>query len=124
MKIDFENADIEALAGKVVDLLKPLLADRGPVETVEEDKHFNVKQLSDYLGMSEQFIYNNKKTMPHFNLNRKPLFRKSEIDMWLEKFRVESEKTGTAVKPSLVNQGITCDVKIRSFKQRRAVTSC
>ena len=52
------------------------------------DKWFNVRQLSDYIGMSMQWIYNNKNKLPHSNINNKPLFRKSDIDRWLESCKV------------------------------------
>ncbi|OGW43380.1 MAG: hypothetical protein A2Y66_03770 [Nitrospirae bacterium RBG_13_41_22] len=59
-----------------------------------EDKIFTVKQLSEYIRLSTQWIYNNKKNIPHFNRKRKPLFRKSEIDRWLETFKKEPGSSG------------------------------
>ena len=40
--------------------------------------------------MSPQWVYNNKCKLPHVNINSKPLFRKSEIDRWLESCRVKT----------------------------------
>ena len=51
---------------------------------------FDVKRLAEYMGMSPQWIYNNKSKLPHVNINNKPLFRKSEIDRWLESYRVQT----------------------------------
>ena len=61
--------------------------------------------------------------IPHFNMNRKPLFRKSEIDTWLEQYRAKSDEDVTAVKPAHANKESAGTVKVRNFKQRRAVTS-
>ena len=41
--------------------------------------------------MSPQWIYNNKSKLPHVNMNSKPLFKKSEVDHWLESFRVNAD---------------------------------
>jgi predicted DNA-binding transcriptional regulator AlpA len=53
----------------------------------------DVKRLAEYIGMSPQWIYNNKSKLPHVNINNKPLFRQSEIDRWLESCRVQTSNT-------------------------------
>jgi hypothetical protein len=50
----------------------------------------DVKKLAEYISMSPQWVYNNKHKLPHININNKPLFRKSEIDQWLESCRVKA----------------------------------
>ena len=122
MKTQLEVEDIQEITAAVLDTLKPLLAVKGFSEIEPQDRHFNVKQLSEYMGMSAQWIYNNMRTIPHFNLNRKPLFRKSEIDAWIEQYRVkmETETLPEPIKPFInkkARAGVGC------FKQRRAVTS-
>lgn len=87
MKTQLEKEDIQTIAIEVVEMLKPLIINNGKHET--DDRLFNVRQLSSYIGMSTQWIYNNKSKLPHMNINNKPLFRKSEIDTWLESFRVK-----------------------------------
>ncbi len=119
VKTQLEVEDIQEITAAVLDTLKPLLAVKGLVEIQPQDRHFNVKQLSEYMGMSAQWIYNNMRTIPHFNLNRKPLFRKSEIDTWIEQYRVKTETDNLPepVKPVINNKkaraGVGC------FKQRR-----
>ncbi len=50
-----------------------------------------VKQLALYLGMSEQWVYEKTKELPHEKRGRKTLFIKSEIDEWREQQREEKE---------------------------------
>jgi predicted DNA-binding transcriptional regulator AlpA len=80
---------VDLIADKVIEKLKPLIAVNGSHNP--KDRWFNVKELSAYISMSTQWIYNHKNKLPHSNINNKPLFRKSEIDTWLEGYR--------AVKP-------------------------
>lgn len=119
----------QAIAEMVLEHLRPLLSgsgrSAGEDQSIKDDRHLNVKQLSEYLGMSSQWIYNNMNTLPHFNLNRKPLFRKSEIDAWLEQYRVKNDEVPVTVlpgiKPIQFNQESAGNIKVRSFKQRKAL---
>jgi len=122
VKTQLEPEDIQEITAAVLDTLKPLLAVKGLSEIEPQDRHFNVKQLSEYLGMSAQWIYNNMRTLPHFNLNRKPLFRKSEIDTWLEQYRI---KTETQIVPEPIKPFINKKARAGAgvFKQRRPVVS-
>ena len=86
-EITFPPELVESIADKVIEKLTPLITGNSKHEN--EDRVFTVEQLSNYIGLSKQWIYNNKKNIPHFNKKRKPLFRKSEIDRWLETFKKE-----------------------------------
>jgi predicted DNA-binding transcriptional regulator AlpA len=79
---------VKEIAKEVIELLKPMLSGNGKHEA--DDRWFNVRQLSEYIGMSPQWIYNNKGKLLHVNINNKPLFRKSEVDRWLESCRVHT----------------------------------
>ncbi|MBI5739630.1 MAG: helix-turn-helix domain-containing protein [Nitrospirae bacterium] len=85
MKAELEAHDIEGIAQRVIDLLKPVIS--GNNNHVSDDCFMTVKQLSQYIGLSTQWIHNNLKDIPHLNLGNKPLFKKSEIDLYLEQFR-------------------------------------
>lgn len=112
---------VDQITDKVVEKLKPIIAVNGNGELRE--RWFNVKQLSDYIGMSRQWIYNHKHKLPHSNINNKPLFRKSDIDYWLESFRVNSgnEVISFPVNAKTQKKGI----QISGFnnQKRKAVTS-
>ncbi len=79
---------VDLIADKVIEKLKPVISGNGKHDP--DDRWFNIKQLSNYIGMSIQWIYNNKNKLPHSNINNKPLFRKSEVDRWLESCRVHT----------------------------------
>lgn len=83
MKTDLEPHDIEAIALKVVELLKPVLPGNG-----KDDKYMTTKELAKYLGLAYSTIANNKKYLPHTYLNGTPLFKLSEIDAHLEQYNV------------------------------------
>ena len=91
-EITFPPELVESIADKVIEKLTPLITGNSKHEN--EDRVFTVEQLSNYIGLSKQWIYNNKKNIPHFNRKRKPLFRKSEIDRWLETFKKEPGSSG------------------------------
>lgn len=116
MKTLLEPEDIEAIAEKVIEKLKPLIISNSRHDT--EDRVFTVEQLSEYIGLSKQWIYNNKKNIPHFDRKRKPLFRKSEIDRWLETFKKEpglsSFKNITATKSEDIS------IQQRAFKRQKS----
>jgi len=88
MKSTLEPEDIQAIASAVIEMLKPVISGNGKYDS--NDRWFNVRQLSEYIGMSAQWIYNNKSKLPHVNINSKPLFRKSEVNRWLESCRVHT----------------------------------
>ncbi len=84
MKTELEEQDIEAIAQRVVELLKPLLLSDN---SHTEDRLLTVKELSKYTGLSKQWIYNNKKKLEPQYLNGKPLFRLSTINAMLKSQR-------------------------------------
>jgi hypothetical protein len=79
---------------------------------------FTVKQLSEYIGLSIQWIYNNKKNIPHICRNRKPLFRKSEIDRWLETFKKETGSSGFRKITATKTEDIP--IQQRTFKHQKS----
>lgn len=121
MKTLLEPEDIQAIATAVMEMLKLVITHNGKHDP--DDKWFNVKQLSDYMSISNQWIYNNRNKLPHVNINSKPLFKKSDIDHWLESFRVN---TGNEVITFPVNAGKqNKGIQASGFsnQKRKAVTS-
>lgn len=49
------------------------------------------KQLAEYLGMSESWVYQHTKELPHEKRGRRTLFIKSEIDEWRQNQRADME---------------------------------
>ena len=52
---------------------------------------YNVKELSEYLGIPISSVYGwvEKRMIPFYRVGRLVRFKKGEIDIWLEKFKVE-----------------------------------
>ena len=87
MKIELEQADMQAIAEKVRDILKPHLVHKGDRA---EEIIFDVPGLCEYLKVSEHWIHERThlKQIPYFKLSNKQLrFRKTEIDKWLDSMR-------------------------------------
>jgi excisionase family DNA binding protein len=93
MKTELEQADIEAIAQRVIELLKPLISGNGRQET--EDGILDVKGLCDYLHVSVKWIYERThlKEIPHLKVNGLLRFRKKDIDKWLNSFNVPALST-------------------------------
>ena len=53
---------VELIADKIIEKLKPLILNNDRPQG--EDRIFTVGQLSEYIGLSKQWIYNNKKKIP------------------------------------------------------------
>lgn len=93
MKTELEHIDIEAIALRVLELLKPLLSGSGRHEP--EDVIFDVKGLADYLKVSSQWLYERThlKEIPHIKIGGQLRFKKRDIDKWLASFNVPSVNT-------------------------------
>lgn len=87
MKTELEERDIEALAQRVLELLKPLLASNGKNE---DDVIFDVRGLAEYLKVSTKWIYERTqfKEIPYQKIKGLLRFRKKDIDRWLSSHNV------------------------------------
>jgi hypothetical protein len=121
LKTLLEPEDIQAIALAVMEQLKPIVAGNGKHDS--DDRWFNVKQLSEYIGMSAQWIYNNKSKLPHVNINSKPLFLKSDIDLWLESFRVNTGNEVITLPVTAKKQNKGIQTSGFNNQKRKAVTS-
>jgi excisionase family DNA binding protein len=89
MRIEFEPQDIELIAQRVVDLLKPAI-------TTKKEKVdamvFDVKSLAEYLKVSPHWIYERThlKQIPHIKVRGFLRFSKKDIDKWLDAFAIKS----------------------------------
>ena len=86
--MNLEEKDLELIALKVTEALKPHLKPCGKHEG--EDVIFTIETLSQYLSVSKKWIYEQTSTrsIPHFKLTNKQLrFRKKEIDGWIDSLK-------------------------------------
>ncbi len=82
MKTELEPQDIEAIAQRVIDKLKPLIAGNGKHE---EENIFTPETLSKYLCVDVSWVYRqvSDKTIPYFKNGKYVRFKKSSIDKWI-----------------------------------------
>jgi excisionase family DNA binding protein len=52
----------------------------------------NVDELSEYLGIKKSSLYSKveRKEIPHYKIGHLVRFKKSDIDLWMEKSKVET----------------------------------
>ena len=84
MKLEIEQTDIEAIANRVAEILKPMLSSTARHD--EKDALLDVAQLADYLNVSPSWIYDRIRDneIPHTKVGKYLRFRKRDIDKWLE----------------------------------------
>jgi excisionase family DNA binding protein len=82
MTIQISGAFVDAIAGKVIEQIRPLLS--GTLKH-NEDAILDVKGLASYLNCDENWIYQRTRTheIPFIKKGKYCLFRKSAIDAWL-----------------------------------------
>lgn len=84
----------ELLRAVIAETVQQTLQELGAMDHPKKDTPdiMTVKQLVDYIGMSESWIYQHIKDLPHERRGRKILFIKSEIDQWREEQRTAKEE--------------------------------
>jgi excisionase family DNA binding protein len=52
---------------------------------MEEKRFLNVQELTDYIHMSESYVYKmvSKNSIPHIKLGTRTLFERNQIDNWV-----------------------------------------
>jgi len=83
VKTVLEQDDLQAIAAMVASALRPLLSNVGNKTT---DEVFGVKELADYLKVKRTWIYNltHLNEIPYIKAGGKLLFRRRQIDRWLD----------------------------------------
>jgi excisionase family DNA binding protein len=61
---------------------------------MEEKRFLNVQELTDYIHMSESYVYKmvSKQLIPHIKLGTRTLFERNQIDNWVINGGVLEEK--------------------------------
>ena len=82
MKIELEAGDIERIAEKVFEKLRPLLNDS---HDSKDDELMDVKGLADYLNVKKQWVYDKTHLglIPHYKVGKYPRYRRAKIEKWL-----------------------------------------
>jgi excisionase family DNA binding protein len=90
MKTELEPQDVQAIAEKVIELLKPYLSQRADRQ---EDIILDVPGLCEYLHVTSKWVYERThlKEIPYHKVSNKQLrFRKKDIDKWLDSMKISN----------------------------------
>ncbi|MCX5810903.1 MAG: helix-turn-helix domain-containing protein [Proteobacteria bacterium] len=88
MRIELEQEDIQAIAERVVELVRPVLSKYR--DTCRDDAILDVKGLCEYLKVTPKWIHERThlKEIPYYKASNKVLrFKKREIDKWFESLK-------------------------------------
>ena len=75
------------------------------LQWIREDKYMGLKEGAAYLSMSERTFRSHFEQMPRFKVGGKWLFKKSELDAWMERKRVRPEEVEGVVDSVLGKMG-------------------
>jgi excisionase family DNA binding protein len=76
MKTILDQEDVELIARRVVEMIKPLLTNNEDGENAV----FSVEELAEYLRVSVKWVYDHTHELPHFKLGGLLRFRKKDVD--------------------------------------------
>jgi len=65
---------------------------------LETDRYLDLKEAAEYLPVSERTLRKHLKEIHHYRCGRKIAFRRSDLDRWMEGFRVRDQDLDEAVK--------------------------
>jgi len=65
---------------------------------LETDRYLDLKEAARYLPLSERTIRQHLDEIPHFRYGKKIIFKKSELDRFMETFRVRDQDLDQAMK--------------------------
>jgi len=84
LKIEIESNDIEAIALKVAEIIKPIVSRNGKSE--ESDIILTPETLAEYLKVEITWVYKqvSTKAIPYFKSGKYVRFKKSAIDKWIK----------------------------------------
>ena len=80
MKIELEESDMQAIADRIADTLRPVTS-----SAKAEDQVLDKQGLAEYLHVDTSWIDKNyEDLLPHFHVGKYPRFKKSKIDKWMD----------------------------------------
>ncbi len=65
---------------------------------LQTDRYMDLKEVTEYLPLSERTIRDHLNEIPHFRYGKKIIFKKSELDQWMETFRVRDQDLDEAMR--------------------------
>ena len=77
---------------------KSLISVREVLAYLEADRFMDLKEVTQYLPLSERTIREHLNEIPHFRYGKKIIFKRSELNRWRETFRVREPDLDAAMK--------------------------
>jgi excisionase family DNA binding protein len=97
MKAQLEPQNIDAIAQRVVELLKPYLLGRMettiiPIPSKSKGEYMTVPQLAEYLQISKSTIFSwiYQRKIPYSKIGRRVMFKREDIVQWCEDKKVKA----------------------------------
>ena len=75
-----------------------LISVREVLAYLEADRFMDLKEVTQYLPLSERTIREHLNEIPHFRYGKKIIFKRSELNRWMETFRVREPDLDAAMK--------------------------
>ena len=79
-------------------ILDAVVSVREVLNFIQSDRYMDLKEAAEYLPLSERTIRQHLNEIPHFRYGKKIIFRRSELDQWMEGFRVRDQDLDQAMK--------------------------
>ena len=71
---------------------------------VDQDRYLDKRQAAEYTGLSTRTLESRLDEIPHFRVGKKILFKKSELDHWIEQFRESSSQDFDAMVDDVLDK--------------------
>ena len=81
-----------------MDLEGTLVSVQEVLAYLEADRYLNLKEAAEFLPLSERTLRQHLNEIPHFRYGKKIIFRRSDLDRWMETFRVRDQDLDVAMK--------------------------
>lgn len=92
MRTILDQDDVEMIAQRVVEAIRPIL----PAKEDEQAIIFSVEDLAGYLRVSAKWVYDHAHELPHFKLGGLLRFRKADIDRVIDRLFLKANAKKTA----------------------------
>lgn len=90
MRTALDQEDIDLIAHRVAEMIKPLLQPKNG----GDEPFFDVPALAEYLRVDESWVYQqvHLRNIPFYKLGKYVRFRKSDLEQWARTLKLPREK--------------------------------
>jgi excisionase family DNA binding protein len=96
MRSNLDQEDIDLIANRVAEIIKPLLNEKNG----SGEPFFDVQALAEYLRVDESWVYQqvHLRNIPFYKLGKYVRFRKSELEQWTSSLKLPAKKMQDTLK--------------------------